>query len=70
MSMCSLDWDDFDTSQPQWLGGSEYKWDISVMRRKCPMETVAEYYLAFFGLDDQAAAAIIHKAFNKGLSFL
>jgi hypothetical protein len=54
-----LDWSDFDNAQ--WLGGKPYDWSIEKMKKDCDMGLVTEYYLAFFGMDDEKAAAISNK---------
>ena len=55
----SLDWSGFDNTQ--WLGGKPYDWSIGKMKKDCAMDLVTEYYLAFFGMDDEAAATILNK---------
>jgi hypothetical protein len=54
-----LDWSDFDNAQ--WLGGKPYDWSIEKMKKDCDMDLVTRYYLAYFGMDDEEAAAILNK---------
>jgi hypothetical protein len=56
-----LDWFYFDNTVPEWLGGKIYDWSIVKMRGDCDMSVVTEYYLAFFGMDDEEAAAILNR---------
>jgi hypothetical protein len=51
---------------PVWFSGLEYQWNITVMKEKCPMDLVAQYYFCYFGLDDDGARAILSEAFPKG----
>jgi hypothetical protein len=64
-----LDWDEYDKTTFQWLGGSEYNWNIEAMKGKCDMDLVDRFYVLYFGTDDEAAGAIIKQVSNKGESY-
>jgi hypothetical protein len=55
---------------PDWLTGSKYNWDIDNMTAKCNIDLVNQFYLAYFGLDDEAASAILKQASKTSLFIL
>jgi hypothetical protein len=67
--MCILDWNAFDMSGVKWLTGHEYESDVDCIKLNCDMNLVDKYYLAFFGLDNQAPSTIIKQASNKDVFY-